>query len=183
MIRALRMCVIALIGLATSAAVAAPTTGQQVRAHYGMFTPIDIRSTFPKDETDELRFPLEDPKEVDAVQYVNNYVNHVIAYVSDATHYGVDDLWVQNPVDLKGDCEDFAITKMSMLGDMAGVENSRIESVMVTWRDSHGRKQRDGHAILAYRFTHGTVVYLDINYPRLMTKAELIDEGYEFQNF
>lgn len=183
MIRALRMCAIALIGLATSAAVAAPTTGQQVRAHYGIFIPIDTRSTFPKDIADELRFPLEGPNEVDAVQYVNNYVNHAITYVSDSAHYGQGDLWVQNPIDLKGDCEDFALTKMSMLGDMAGVENTRIEAVIMNWRDSHGRKQRDGHAILAYRFTHGTVVYLDINYPRLMTKAELVNEGYEFQGW
>jgi predicted transglutaminase-like cysteine proteinase len=47
------------------------------------------------------------------VHHVNATVNSRIAFVHDAEQYGLADKWVVNPA--KGDCEDFALTKIAEL--------------------------------------------------------------------
>lgn len=54
-------------------------------------------------------------------QHVNSTVNKRIVFIHDAEQYGVVDKWVVNPA--KGDCEDFALTKIAEL-QAAGVPAS-----------------------------------------------------------
>jgi len=54
--------------------------------------------------------------EYEAAATVNASVNGQIAYVSDEAQYGVADRWVVNPSSGKGDCEDYALTKVARLG-------------------------------------------------------------------
>jgi predicted transglutaminase-like cysteine proteinase len=46
---------------------------------------------------------------------VTRETNKAIVSTNDFDHYGIDDVWVENPVDGKGDCEDFVLTKARVL--------------------------------------------------------------------
>lgn len=48
---------------------------------------------------------------------INGQVNREMTYQSDQEQYGQSDRWVINPVSGKGDCEDYALTKMFKLAD------------------------------------------------------------------
>jgi predicted transglutaminase-like cysteine proteinase len=60
------------------------------------------------------------------LQCVTRETNKSIAIVDDLDHYGVDDVWVENPADGKGDCEDFALTKARVLQQL-GWSASRMQ--------------------------------------------------------
>lgn len=74
--------------------------------------------------------------EIDQVARVNSFVNHRISYQSDQENLQIKDRW-QGVLELfsrkKGDCEDYAIAKYSLLRD-AGVpaKNLRITYVITT---------------------------------------------------
>jgi predicted transglutaminase-like cysteine proteinase len=92
-------------------------------------------------------------------------------------HYGVADYWVMLPQDMKGDCEDYALSKLFLLGQ-AGfptVTNAKLVGVIV-----HRKDGSEGHAILALRLKDGSVVYLDNLNDEPMTRKELVKQGYEF---
>lgn len=116
------------------------------------------------------KFPHEDRAEVAVLEYANALVNENIEYMDDLTHYGKDDLWVMDPSDHRGDCEDYALTKFSALSRAGypALAQARILSAVV---EDNGRFY--GHAVLEVRMTHGTVAILDSRYDHLMTKKEL----------
>ena len=123
------------------------------------------------------KFPREDPSEVAILEYTNAIVNGNITYVDDQTHYGMDDMWVMDPADMKGDCEDYAMTKYSVLfrAGCPTLTNTRILAA-----DVLDKGQWFGHAILEVRMTHGTIAILDSRFDHLMTKKELVkNEHYK----
>lgn len=156
-----------------AAALFAVVTAASVAPSYDAQTALDP----VQDRVAEAKAPDEDPVVVDAVQAVNAYVNSHIQGISDLEHYGAEDQWVEYPSDGKGDCEDFALTKMGMLGQIGVplVTNTKIVSVLVRIGNEH-----DGHAILAIMLPHGTVLYLDNLHREVMTRRELVHEGYTF---
>jgi predicted transglutaminase-like cysteine proteinase len=46
---------------------------------------------------------------------VNHKVNSAMVYTTDAEQYGKSDVWAIQPASGKGDCEDFALTKIKHL--------------------------------------------------------------------
>lgn len=134
-------------------------------------------SSVPVDYAARAKFPLATPRQVDAIALVNRAINDSIVSESDQKHYGVADLWVMMPPDNKGDCEDFALTKLFVLSQ-AGfpiVTNTKLVGVIV-----HTGKSEEGHAILAVRLDSGEVAYLDNMNAEPMTRRELVARGYEF---
>lgn len=53
--------------------------------------------------------------ELEQATIINRAVNSQITYQTDEGQYGVSDRWVVNPVSGKGDCEDYALTKIERL--------------------------------------------------------------------
>lgn len=134
------------------------------------------------DTVARAKFPKADPELVDLLAWVNTYVNNVITYESDKEHYGVSDLWIMAPGDDKGDCEDYALTKMFILGQGGFPIVSRTKVVGVTYADSAGTAV--GHAILAVRLPSGEIMYLDNRYKEPMTRKELVKyDNYQFYDW
>jgi predicted transglutaminase-like cysteine proteinase len=134
-------------------------------------------TTVPIDRVARAKAPHEVGRIVDIVASINAYVNTHMEGESDLEHYGVEELWVMYPADSKGDCEDYALTKLGMLSQLGfpTVAYARIIGVVV-----HDKYGTDGHAILAIRLPHGTVLYLDNLNAEVMTRKELVRRGYEF---
>jgi predicted transglutaminase-like cysteine proteinase len=80
------------------------------------------------------------------LQCVTRETNKSIALLDDLDHYGVDDLWVESPVDGKGDCEDFALTKARVLQQL-GWSASRMQLAVF-------RYVKQGHAVLVVDNTY-----------------------------
>ena len=136
--------------------------------------------TLPIDLTARAKAPHEDGRFVDALAALNRYVNDHIQGESDLEHYGLSDYWVQYPSDNKGDCEDFQITKMGMLGQVGFpiVTNTKLVGVIV-----HHDGIDEGHMILAVRLPRGTVLYLDNLNTEPMTRRELVAKHYSFYDW
>jgi predicted transglutaminase-like cysteine proteinase len=133
--------------------------------------------TIPVDAVARAKFPKLSGDAVDWLANLNRQVNHMIQGESDMEHYGVADYWVMLPQDMKGDCEDYALSKLFLLGQ-AGfptVTNAKLVGVIV-----HRKDGSEGHAILALRLKDGSVVYLDNLNDEPMTRKELVKQGYEF---
>lgn len=136
--------------------------------------------TIPVDNIARAKFPKEDAKLVDGIAELNRFVNSHMVYTSDQPHYGHRDFWVMAPADGKGDCEDYALTKLFMLSE-AGfptVTNTKIVSLIVHVKGKI-KDEIFGHAILAVLLPNGAVAYLDMT-PEPMTRAELEARGYQF---
>lgn len=120
------------------------------------------------------KFPKSDPQIIDKLAFINRTVNALIEPEPDLEHYGVEERWVASPGDLKGDCEDYALTKIEVMGnlDWPLVGNVRIESVVLP--------DADGHALVIYRLPSGEVAILDNNFDEPMTRRELVAAGYRF---
>jgi predicted transglutaminase-like cysteine proteinase len=140
--------------------------------------PVKTITAIPVDAVARAKFPNEDPRLVDGIGYINHIVNSMIQGVSDPDHYGVDNKMVSEPDDGKGDCEDYALSKMVILGRSGApiVWMARLRSVMVHMDDG----QAYGHAILEVRLPKGGIAFLDNLHADLMTRAELKAHGYEF---
>jgi predicted transglutaminase-like cysteine proteinase len=132
----------------------------------------------PVDSVARAKFPKENGQTVDASALVNKIVNAAITPESDQAHYGVEDLWVMMPADSKGDCEDYALSKLYLLqrAGLPAVRNSKIVGVTIP-KKSGGA---EGHAILAVRLPKGGVMYLDNLNAEPMTRKELVALGYRF---
>lgn len=152
------------LALLTSTAAGAPPT---------------ITATFI---SDTVKFPKEDVAVLKAIGTVNHFVNEKMVYVSDLEHYGVEEKWVSMPEDSKGDCEDYALTKMELLRQMGVpiVAVAKIRSVTV--RDAKG-KFLGNHAILELLLPKGSVAFLDLRFDDLMTRRELEAKGYVFYDW
>ena len=130
----------------------------------------------PIDYAARAKFPRDPGTAIDALAAFNSSVNGSMTYVSDKEHYGVSDHYVSMPPDMKGDCEDYALTKMEALSAAGFPVISRAKLVMVV---VHVGKEVFGHAILAVLLPSGDVAYLDmVGEP--MTRNELKAKGYEF---
>lgn len=132
----------------------------------------------PVSNADRLKFPTADPALVDGLAYVNREINAMIRYRTDKDQYGVDELWVMVPRSWEGDCEDYVLTKMETLrqGGLDTVWTARIVFARVG-------PDEIGHAILAVRLDDGSVAYLDNGFSALMTRPELEQLGYRFQDW
>ena len=85
------------------------------------------------------------PKVLDKV---NLFVNSRITYTLDAEQYKIGDLWVSSPISLKGDCEDYALTKQQELINK-GIPSSDLSLQLCKYRNQKGDEQ--GHAVLVYK--------------------------------
>jgi predicted transglutaminase-like cysteine proteinase len=133
----------------------------------------------PVDQAARNTFPNADPREVDQVAAVNRLVNGLISYEDDRTHYGQEEKWVAWPTDFKGDCEDYALSKLESLRVVGWDITSRTR--IRTVRIKHGT---EGHAVLEVRLSDGSVAVLDNNFAEPMRRRELERTwGYTFYNW
>lgn len=105
------------------------------------------------------------------VAAVNLWVNERIAFADDAKAYGRADIWAGAAQSLsrgRGDCEDYAITKMQILGAL-GVDPS--DMFLVIARDLV--RQAD-HAVLVVR-TNDRLVVLDNGTDRVLDARDVRD--------
>jgi predicted transglutaminase-like cysteine proteinase len=137
------------------------------------------QSGVPVDTIARAKFPNDNPAQIDAIAAFNKAVNGALTYETDREHYGVEDHYVSLPPDGKGDCEDYALSKIELLSAIGfpTVTNSKLVFVVV-----HVGKDRYGHAIVAILLPSGAVAYLDMN-GEPMTRSELLAKGYEFQRW
>jgi predicted transglutaminase-like cysteine proteinase len=102
---------------------------------------------------------------------VNAWVNDRIVYVDDAKAFGVADIWAGAAQSLargRGDCEDYAIAKMQILGAM-GVDPSDMYLVIARDLVRHA-----DHAVLVVRSDHRLVV-LDNGTNRVLDARDVQD--------
>lgn len=105
------------------------------------------------------------------VDWVNRAVNRGIVYQTDMAQYGVADFWVSHPRSGRGDCEDYAITKIAELTN-AGMDiaNIRISGLDVFVNGKHvGR-----HAVAIWTDANGREWLLDNGYDNLMSKDLMV---------
>jgi predicted transglutaminase-like cysteine proteinase len=133
-----------------------------------------LPSSIPVDKAARKAFPHANPLFVDEIAWVNRYVNHAITYQYDSGHYGLTDVWVSWPADRRGDCEDYALSKLAMLL----VGKLRVVSIRTT-----DGKAEVGHVVLEVPLGDGESAILDNNFKnQLMTEQELVTKhGYSFQ--
>lgn len=129
--------------------------------------------------SDTVKFPKEEVAFLKAVHNVNLLVNASMIYVTDEEHYGEKEKWVTMPADGKGDCEDYALTKMEFLrrAGVPVVAVARIRGVFVY--DAKG-ELLGAHAILELLMPNGSIAFLDNRFDDLMTRSELERRGYKF---
>ena len=105
------------------------------------------------------------------LERANSWVNHALLFASDAQVYGEADHWAGAHEALargRGDCEDYAITKLQLLR-AAGVPASSLYLVVV--RDA---VRRSDHAVLAVRANDRFLV-LDNGVDRVLEAATVRD--------
>lgn len=133
----------------------------------------------PPDHAARGRFPRADRAVVDTLAALNRRVNREILGVDDQTHYGELDRWVSDPADQKGDCEDFALTKLVWLENngFPAVTHSRLRFVAI-----HGADNTiELHVVLEVLLSDRSIAILDNRFDELMTRRELEkNEGYQF---
>lgn len=94
---------------------------------------------------------------MEAIRQVNQWVNRQVSYVEDRDLFGKADFWAGARTTLKlgkGDCEDFALTKMQLLAS-AGI--ARKDMFLTIARD---RSRNADHAVLVVKID-GRFVVLD----------------------
>jgi predicted transglutaminase-like cysteine proteinase len=80
---------------------------------------------------------------------VNRAINLAVAYASDLSQHGVNDVWsgpLATLAESRGDCEDYAIAKMFVLR-AAGVADSDMRLLI-----AHNSSDGDAHAVLSVRY-------------------------------
>lgn len=88
--------------------------------------------------------PMSD---MDKLRVVNDYFNREIRFISDLTHWGVEDYWATPYESLSrkaGDCEDFSLAKYFTL-IKAGIDPEKLRITYVK-----AIKLRQAHMVLAY---------------------------------
>lgn len=136
--------------------------------------PRSVEQTIPVDASARAKFPNVRGDRIDALSFINRFVNLSITYTGDVEQYGRRDHWVMHPVSGKGDCEDYVLTKYHILLE-AGfpvLGNARVRSVMAGIQ---------GHAILELLMPDdGSILFMDNATNELMTRPELEARGYKF---
>jgi predicted transglutaminase-like cysteine proteinase len=137
----------------------------------------DTAPSIPADLPARAKFPKDNPQLVDILAAVNRFTNAAITPMSDEEHYGKVERFVAWPADGKGDCEDYALSKMELLGNMGFPlpGNAILLSVVV-----HRGGTPYGHAIVQLRLPSGAFMYLDSRFAEPMTRRELVAQGYHF---
>jgi len=109
----------------------------------------------------------------ETIKNINAAVNAAHDYQTDKSGYGVGEHWeIMNPGD-KGDCEDFALTKMQALID-AGFD---VKNLQLGW----GQTETGGnHAFLIIQTNNRGTLILDNRYPGLM---QIGNVPYRFQGY
>lgn len=111
---------------------------------------------------------------INAIAKLNRDVNHAIQPVEDQAHYGVPDKWVALPEDRKGDCEDYALSKLMILeqANFPVVSNTRIDFVLTG--------QGAAHVVLEVNI-NGKKLIMDSLVDELVTRKQLEHQyGYRF---
>lgn len=170
-----------LVGILALALVSSPVACQPYNGY-------SLPTTFPAATVSRAKFPKVNPKLIDELAYINRYINASITYVPDQDQYGTGDLWIMDPISHEGDCEDYALSKWSMIQQVNdrdvkdtdaieaidGLLDIKIVTVIVDFNRHDGQGvQQEGHAILAVLLPDKSVAYLDLNNEELMTRKEL----------
>jgi predicted transglutaminase-like cysteine proteinase len=100
-----------------------------------------------------------------ALVELNRRINHQIVYTSDDKQYGKSEWWAVNPKSNKGDCEDYALTKISELAN-ANLPNVtfytvRLAVVRVTEDNAKPVRGEVFHAVATWRDSNGNQWVLD----------------------
>ena len=96
-------------------------------------------------------------KTLDVIKRVNQWVNASIQPVTDAEQWGIEDRWsYPDPVNSRGDCEDYALLKRWMLLN----EDFPLQSLLITVVRN---RQDEGHAVLMVRTDHGDFILDNLN--------------------
>ena len=90
------------------------------------------------------------PETWQALQNVNERINHALRPMDDKRHYGRAEYW-NIPTDGYGDCEDYALSKRKALLD-AGFSEAALRLAIVLTRS------RERHAVLTVTTDHGDFV-------------------------
>jgi predicted transglutaminase-like cysteine proteinase len=100
-----------------------------------------------------------------AITSLNERINHKIRYVDDGTQYHKSEWWVANPRSNKGDCEDYALTKISEMinANLQNVNFTRIRLsvVKVTMDNGHPVTTPVYHAVAIWIDSVGNQWVLD----------------------
>jgi len=108
------------------------------------------------------------PERMSQLQQVNTHVNSTITEVSDLELYGREDVWAL-PVNGKGDCEDFALLKRTLLVQKGWPASAlRVAAVHTP--------EGEAHAVLSVATDKGNLV-LDNKVPTVRPEAAT---GYTF---
>lgn len=97
------------------------------------------------------------PSSFRELERVNRQVNRELRYQSDQEQYGVPDIWTAMPASGRGDCEDFALTKLARLIG-AGVDPARME----VWEVGGANFRHTYHAVLYVMADDGHRYALDM---------------------
>ena len=109
----------------------------------------------------------------ETIKNINAAVNTAHDYETDQSGYGVGDHWaIMGPGD-KGDCEDFALTKMQALID-AGFD---VKNLQIGWGQT---ETGDNHAFLIIQTNNRGTLILDNRYSGLM---QIGNVPYRFQGY
>lgn len=166
---------------ATAATVPVTPTLAQVTAGQA------VQPAIPPAPVSRAKFPNDQQEIVDGLAYINKLVNDSITYVTDSEQYGQMEMFVMLPESGKGDCEDYALTKMWLLFNTGypTLHWTRLKSIMVTEylvNKDTGKieKKLSGHMVLEVKLPSGEIAVMDNNHDDLMTRRELEARGYEF---
>ncbi|WP_269713738.1 transglutaminase-like cysteine peptidase [Caulobacter sp. NIBR2454] len=91
-----------------------------------------------------------EPVSMGLLNRVNTQVNHDIRPMSDEAQYG-GDRWVSEPVSGRGDCDDYAMTKMTRLA-AAGVSADAMAIALVYTETG------EYHAVLSVKTNKGEII-------------------------
>lgn len=168
---------LALVALCTvGAATPTPPTFEATAQEIAQEVRVEPPVTDPTEE-DVRRFPNAKPEHIRALHIINRSVNNAITYTRDIDQYGVSEKWVWLPESRRGDCEDYALSKLAILQKAGFPIVSRARITMLYAKGV-------GHAVLEVNIPGAGVLVMDNNFDRLMTRAELImNHGYSFQDW
>lgn len=122
-------------------------------ASVAIFAAVPLPAAAPPAPKTEMSVPTT-ANEFQIISRIQAEVQKQMTYISDYEHYGVVDKWVADPVDNKGDCEDFALTKMARLVNRQqfNVTRMQIKGVLAETGSGHAVLVIDNYYVLDNRF-------------------------------
>jgi predicted transglutaminase-like cysteine proteinase len=111
------------------------------------------------------------------IKEINLDVNSSHEYQSDSSGWRVQEYWDIMSAGEKGDCEDFALTKMQALLDYGvGVEHLQIATCAV-------EQGLGWHAVLMIQTQNRGTLVLDNRFDKVLTKETLQNFGYQWDTY